>query len=171
VPEEIEPLTEQQVIKVLTNLAASNTIDGQPVYVSGGKVYRLAQAGSSLETMDHAVAKPYSWPFAHDVRPASQSLGARGCCDCHEEDSNFFFGEVAAATPTPLGAPAMARMYEIEELDPVLLAVLDEGVDLRTAFIIAGVILAVVLGVALVHYGFLGLEGLLRLMVAPGVKK
>jgi hypothetical protein len=170
-PEIVEPLTEQQVIKVLSNLAASKAMDGQPVYIAGGKLYRLAKSGVSLESMDHAAARPYSWAFAHDVRPASQSLGARGCGDCHEKDTNFFFGEVSAESPTRLATPASVRMYEMEQLNPGLLAALDPGADLRLAFIIGGLALAVILAAALIHYGFLGLEGLLRLMVATGSKK
>ncbi len=38
---------------------------------------------------------PYTWPLAHDVRPAAQSLGVRGCDDCHASDAPLFFGTVA----------------------------------------------------------------------------
>ncbi len=168
-PEEMQPLTEAQIVKVLTQLAASG--EGQPVFVSGGKLHRLVKSTGALESMDHPSAQPYSWPFAHDVRPASESLGARGCSDCHEENSNFFFGEVKAEAPTPVGPPVVAKMHDMVGLDPTFLNVLDEGVDMRLAFIIGSVLVAVLLGAALIHYGFVGLEGLLRLLVASGSKK
>jgi hypothetical protein len=171
IPEEIKPLTEQQVVKVLAALAAEPGSEGDPVYVSGGKLYRLGLGGKGLAVSDHPAAQPYSWPFAHDVRPAGQSLGARGCTDCHDEDSNFFFGQVAALSPTPVGAPASVRMYEMEHLDPKFLAALDEGVEWRLPFIAGGLITAVLLLAALIHYGYIGLEGFLRLLVAAGAKK
>ncbi len=40
------------------------------------------------------VADSYTWPLAHDVRPAAQALGVRGCEDCHGDEGAIFFGEV-----------------------------------------------------------------------------
>jgi hypothetical protein len=40
-----------------------------------------------------------AWPFAHDVRPARQALGAGGCTDCHSLGSDFFFVKVKATGP------------------------------------------------------------------------
>ena len=31
------------------------------------------------------------------MRPATQSLGVRGCDDCHSTDAPFYFGDVAVA--------------------------------------------------------------------------
>jgi hypothetical protein len=169
--EEVIPLTEQQVVKVLTQLAATLGPDAQPVYVSGGKLHKLAQGGTSLTSEDHETAKPYSWAFAHDVRPASQALGARGCSDCHDENSNFFFGKVEAAAPIAVGAASSVPMHSMTGLDPKLLTALDTEVDLRWPFIIGALAVAILLAVALLHYGFVGLEGFLRLLVAPGGKK
>jgi len=141
------------------------------VYVAGGKLYKLAPGGSALAAMDHPSAAPYSWAFAHDVRPASQSLGARGCTDCHIEDSNFFFGAVEAATPTPLGTPVSTPMYSMTQLDPKLLTALDVQADLRTPFVIAALVMAVILALALIHSGLHAVESVLRLFVPSGGKK
>jgi hypothetical protein len=98
-------------------------------------------------------------------------MGSRGCTDCHDEDSNFFFGKVEPAAPTPLGTPVSTPMYAMTQLDPKLLTALDAEVDLRTPLIVGAIVLIILLGVALLHYGFIGLESFLRLLVAPGGKK
>lgn len=65
----------------------------QAVFVSGGQVYRLGE-GDQLKTTSSqelsAGGAPYMWPIAHNVRPASQSLGIKSCTECHSEDSAFF---------------------------------------------------------------------------------
>ena len=69
-----------------------------PVYVAGGKLHRLVN-GEVVAT-EHASANSYSWPIAHDVRPASQSLGANGrCADCHNLEAPFLFGQVSVDSP------------------------------------------------------------------------
>ena len=47
----------------------------------------------------HEAGEPYLWPLAHNVRPARQSLGIRGCQDCHAEDSPIIFGKIAVDGP------------------------------------------------------------------------
>ena len=167
--DENPPLTEAQVVKVLTELAKTPG-DGAVVYVTGGKVYRLAENGNSLVASDNPVAQPYSWPLAHDVRPASESLGSGGCSDCHADEAPFFYGKVVADCPAPVGTPVTASMYQYEGLDPSLLEALDEVSTFRLAFIIGCIVMAVILVAALFHYGILGLEGLLRLLVAQNKK-
>jgi hypothetical protein len=98
-----KPLSDEQITKTLTSLstgdAATQPAAGQPVYVSGGIVYGLDK-GKIVKLADNRPeAHPYEWPFAHDVRPASQSLGIRGCTDCHSSQGAIYFGEV-----TPVGA-------------------------------------------------------------------
>jgi hypothetical protein len=91
------------------------------VYVAAGKCYKL-DAGGKLAASDHAAAKPYSWPLAHDVRPVTQSLGyggAEGCGHCHSTDSAFLFGKVPAEAPAKLGQPApMLDMCTFSQQDP-----------------------------------------------------
>jgi hypothetical protein len=100
-----KPLTDEQISKTLTALssgeAATQPTSGQPVYVSGGVVYGLDKGKLVKISDNRPEAQPYEWPFAHDVRPASQSLGIRGCTDCHASQGAIYFGEV-----TPVGAIA-----------------------------------------------------------------
>ena len=84
-----------QVLRLLDEQAATA---GAAVYMAGGKLHRRDSAGR-LVTEDHPQAQPYLWPLAHDVRPASQSLGVRGCQDCHAPGAPFFQGNVAVDSP------------------------------------------------------------------------
>jgi hypothetical protein len=101
-------------LKYLNSKAGKNQ---KIVFVSGENYFELA-GGSELNISDHPDIKPYTWAFAHDVRPASQSLGSKSCQDCHSWNSNFFFGKVAVETPfSPLNSDI--RMTSFEELGTV----------------------------------------------------
>jgi len=113
-PKKYDPPTPDQIAATLAKLAEDAEAP-EPVYISGGKLYRRGGDGK-LTGSDHAAAKPYAWPFAHGVRPAGQSLGAMdpsGCSDCHGTDSPIFFGEVLAEAPAPVGAAQVKKMYEL----------------------------------------------------------
>ena len=83
---------------ILALLQGESQAEGTPVYVAGGKLYRLDKAGN-ITSEDHPLAQPYLWPIAHDVRPASLALGAKGCQDCHSTGAPIFFGQVAVDSP------------------------------------------------------------------------
>jgi hypothetical protein len=91
-------LADSHLVKVLDSLAISGLVSGIPAYISGGKIYFLDK-NKNLYQEDHEAAAPYMWPIAHDVRPAEQSLGVRGCNDCHSTNSPFYFGKVSIQTP------------------------------------------------------------------------
>jgi hypothetical protein len=90
-------LTEEQVGLVLGALAKTSP-GTEFAYVSGGRVFRLDKSGQ-LVSSGHDAAAPVTWPLAHDVRPAQQSLGWNGCTDCHSVGSNFFFTKTNASGP------------------------------------------------------------------------
>jgi len=92
-----ETLTEEQVRMVLKKLNSQQP-ERQVVYVASGLVFSLDKNGR-LTTFEHPVARPVSWPLAHNVRPAQQALGKNGCTDCHSPGSNVFFGQVRAVSP------------------------------------------------------------------------
>jgi hypothetical protein len=91
-------LREGDILAVLRQLQQLDSTRGTPLYVSAGKIFVITPEGS-LATREHSAAQPYAWPIAHDVRPKAQSLGIRGCSDCHAAGSPFFFGSVAIASP------------------------------------------------------------------------
>ena len=92
-----QTLTEEQVALVLGALQKSAE-DTDFVYVSGGRMFRLGQDGK-LKAEESAAAEPVTWPLAHDVRPAQQSLGWNGCTDCHSGGSDFFFTTLKGTGP------------------------------------------------------------------------
>ena len=95
-PYNTKPLTDKQIQDVLTALSADKT-EGDAVFVAAGKLYRLN--GDKLASEEHDAAKPYAWALGHDVRPAKQALGARGCADCHADKAPIYSGVVAARGP------------------------------------------------------------------------
>jgi hypothetical protein len=111
----------EQVLRLLDEDAAA----GPAVYIAGGKLHRLDGAGK-VRTEDSAQAQPYLWPLAHDVRPASQALGAKGCEDCHSTDAAIFFGNVTVDSPLAADRAARWKMIrfekDVEEDDQLRLA-------------------------------------------------
>ncbi len=88
--------TQEKLISVLHALDDFDST-ATPVYVSGGFVYSVQD--SIISRAAHQAARPYSWAFAHDVRPAEQALGAgRKCADCHSIGSALVAGKLTAPT-------------------------------------------------------------------------
>ena len=108
------PGGEQWVEQALRLLDQDAAAEGPAVYIAGGKLHRLDGAGKVLAE-DNALAQPYLWPLAHDVRPASQALGAKGCQDCHSEDAAIFFGNVAVDSPLAADRAAQWKMIRFEK--------------------------------------------------------
>lgn len=108
------PLTDEEISAFL---AALGNAGGAALYIRDGRIYSLADG--KLNSAPSAAHSAYRWPLAHDVRPAAQALGARGCTDCHAGDAPIYFGSTssAAGPPTPPGAQVM---YELHESDPAL---------------------------------------------------
>lgn len=157
------PLTAEQVKQTLAVLA-KDTAAGEPVYITGGRLYRLG-SGGQLQVSDNAAADPYHWPLAHEVRPARQALGvggAVGCEHCHAPDSPFFFGEVKAPALADLPGAKVTPMYEFQELDGTVVWAFAQSFMFRpylkvTAFVTGGIVAAVA-----VLYGFYALGAILK---------
>ncbi|MBA7645291.1 hypothetical protein ES703_53046 [subsurface metagenome] len=107
---------EEHIVKALMEL--QKVVKGQPVYICGGKLYRLdIRRRAKLVSTEHYAAQPYLWPIAHDVRPAAQSLGVRYCTDCHATDAPFFFGDVTVDSPI-VAAREAKKMIEFQGISP-----------------------------------------------------
>ena len=111
-------LEDSNIVQVLDSIKVSGLVSGDPVYISGGQIYALS-TDSTLMKKDHEKAKPYIWPIAHDVRPALQSLGVRGCDDCHTTDSNFYFGKVSVKTPLQMVRVEKESMTDYLDQNPI----------------------------------------------------
>lgn len=110
------PFAPDVIASTLANIQSSNTAEGELVYISGGLLYRLDSNGELL-SQQHPAAEPYRWAFAHNIRPAAQSLGVRGCADCHSTDSNFFCSNVKVDTPVIHDSTPQISMIEFLNLD------------------------------------------------------
>jgi len=137
-------LTDEQISKALAGLAASKVGEGKPVYVAGGMVFELDEAGK-LASREHEAAKPYLWAVAHNVRGTAQSLGALGCEDCHSGEAAFAFGQVAVDSPVESQKGAAVVMAEFQKADVCSLTWLAWSFCLRPC-----VLAAVLLGSAIV---------------------
>ena len=119
-------LSEEQIGKVLKLIddeyksgPEEDKVAPEAVYVASGRLFSLNDVGAVIST-PHKSAEPYKWPIAHDVRPASQSLGSNGnCADCHSKDAPFIFGKVEVDTPINPGEKKTISMTELGGLDPL----------------------------------------------------
>jgi hypothetical protein len=156
------PLTDEEIVVMFMQFTAARKGGaGEVVYVRDGCILRVdpedAQRLAVVDNANAEAARPYLWPIAHDVRPASQSLGIRGCTDCHSTNAPIYFGGLAAVDePDATGRP-FERMHELrDERMPVVRnwAMLFAG---RGAFKILGVICTAILAVVLTRHGLAGL--------------
>lgn len=135
----------------------------EPVFVSAGKVYRLS-GEDAVETFEHKAAEPYMWKFAHDVRPARQSLGVKGCYDCHTLGAPLFNSTVTAVGQTPDDEPVSHAMHELAGYDKLKLDAWAVSFLGRTAFKYFGYASMAVAGLVLLAYVLRGITTLLALI-------
>ena len=153
-PYNTRTLTDGQIRPVLEALSADKS-KGEAVFVAAGKLYRLE--GGQLKSAEHEAARPYVWALAHDVRPASQSLGARGCSDCHASDSPLYFGTVLARGPVEAGNGVSKAAWELRGDNKTVASTFASSFVFRPVLkCVAFASAIIVLGV-LLSYGLLGL--------------
>ena len=97
------------------------------------------------------------WPLAHDVRPAAQSLGARGCADCHATDAPFLYGATRRAD-----VEQAQEMHALAQLDPTLLSAWNQAIRGRAAFKLASLIVLLLLSAVLLRFTLRGLDAACR---------
>jgi hypothetical protein len=131
------------------------------VYVCGGKAYSLN--GEAVEQFSHPAAEPYMWKLAHDVRPARQSTGAKGCYECHTLGAPLFEGEVTALGPAPDTEPVKRAMYELAGYDKTKLDAWALSFQGRSAFKWMGFIAAGTVGLVLLSFLLVGVNGMFGL--------
>ncbi|MHC4659742.1 MAG: multiheme c-type cytochrome [Planctomycetota bacterium] len=157
-------LTDEDIAKVLELFSSKKTTEGEPVYVCGGKLYRLDDKGK-LIAAEHNAAKPCLWPIAHDVRPAAQSLGVRRCEDCHSTNEAFFFGEVEVDTPIASEQGSVKKMVEFQGLRPVYTKLFAMSFVFRPLLKVVALGSCAVLGAVLLLYGLKALACIARVLV------
>lgn len=135
----------------------------EPVFVSAGKVYRLT-GEDTVESFEHQAAKPYMWKFAHDVRPARQSLGVKGCYDCHTLGAPLFESTVTAVGQAPDDEPVSHTMHELAGYDKLKIDAWAVSFLGRKAFKYFGYAAMAVVGLVLLAYTLRGITALLALI-------
>jgi hypothetical protein len=156
-------LSEERITEDLVFASGSQAIEGQAVYVSGGKLYRLDGSGQ-LVAENHPAAGPYLWPIAHDVRPAAQSLGSRACEDCHATDSVFFFADVEIDSPVASEQGSTKKMVEFQGLDPVYTKAFAFSFVFRPWLKVVALGSCAILGAVFLLYGLKALACLARVL-------
>jgi len=142
--------TPSEIATVLKALKRSSVV---PVYLHGGMAYSLDEAGK-LRSAPSPLAEPIDRPLFHNVRPAPQALGARGCLECHEDGSPFFNSiapvKAVGQGGLPEGQPLYARMGR----SPLM----QELAAIREAYIkpLGPVVVAAVALLILLHYVVFG---------------
>jgi hypothetical protein len=152
----------EKLAKALGNLQEAIEEEGaKAVYISAGKAYRLK--GEAVEEFAHQAAEPYMWKLGHDVRPARWSTGAKGCYECHALGAPIFEGEVTALGPAPDTAPVKRAMYELAEYDKTKLDAWALSFQGRSAFKWMGFIATGTVGLVLVSFLLMGVNGVFGL--------
>jgi len=141
-----------------------------PVYLRDGhqyartaegelEAYPYPSAGSNV--VDPSIGA-YRWSIAHNVRPAAQSLGTRGCTDCHADDAPIYFGRIADADDAGADQRPIQYMYELRGDDPTFARAWDLGFVFRPAFKWFGFLCAGVVALILLHYALAGIGAIAR---------
>jgi hypothetical protein len=156
-PYDTKPMSDGQIQQVLASFP-DDPAKGQAVFIAAGKLYRLDHA--KLVAEENNAAKPYAWALAHDVRPATQALGAKGCADCHSSDSPMYFATVAARGPVEPTNALFKGMWEMRGDNKTMASFFAYTFTFRLmlkciVFACAFIVLAV-----LAHYGLRGIGAL-----------
>lgn len=156
---EVGPLSREDIAAMLGQLREQQRSDQIIVYLRGLQFFQLGSDGKlNVGTLPALV----TWPLSHEVRPASQSLGARGCADCHSSNSPLVMADTYTRAVTDVVTPW--HMHAENQLDPELAKLWAPMFAGREAFKWLG---WVCLGLASI-----GLFGLIvgGLMIGPGIE-
>ena len=126
------------------------------VYVTGGKAHQIV-SDSTISAFNNVAAEPYTWPLAHDVRGSGQSLGARGCDDCHTTNAPMFFSEVRVDSLMASPAAENAEMGDFSGLSPAYAKVFALTFIFRPWLKVIAFAAVFVLVIVLVVRGFSGM--------------
>ncbi len=153
--------TTELLTQALDSLSSLDSTGAIPVFISGGKLYRLTKDGK-LKSQQHKAAEPYSWAIAHDVRPAAQSLGANGCSDCHALNSPIHFGKVGIQTPLDFVDKSTVSMSKFNKLGRVFPGLFAFTFFFRPWLKVLMFLSCLVIMVVLLIYVFKGVDRILK---------
>lgn len=155
-------MSDEMVSGVLAAITADG-VDGQAVYISGGKLRKIDSG--KLVASDHAAAKAYTWPIAHNVRGAKQALGVRKCKDCHTTNAAFTFGKIAVDSPMDSDAELTIEMSQLQEVDAFHMRLFAMTFVFRPMMKIVGIAASVLISLVLLVYLLKGLDCIIKTFV------
>jgi len=144
-------VSEQMITRILQIIAKEASLVAEPVYIAGGRMYRLAEDGT-LVWQQHPAAGPVMWVAAHDVRPARTALGSNGCADCHSNDSPFFFGKVPIDGPVAYPEGRFLTMAQLQDIDINRIKVLNRSFVFRSTLKAAILIGSLICGMLVIAF-------------------
>jgi hypothetical protein len=156
-------IKEAQIVEVLKALAGS-VKDAKPIYVTAGILYRLNEGGTLASYRDHPAAAAYTWPIAHNVRPAGQSLGVGKCTVCHSTASPFFFGKVVVDSPIASLSSLTKVQYEFQQAPHGRTWAFAMSFIFRPWFKVVAIGSAGLIGIVLLLYGLRALGAVARVL-------
>ncbi|MFH0989997.1 MAG: hypothetical protein V1799_08280 [bacterium] len=160
-------LRNEDINAILGSLREMDSTAGVPVYISGGTLFRVGTSGA-LETQDDGAAKPYLWPIAHDVRPKAQSLGIRGCGDCHATDAPFHFGSVSVSSPYVTMRDSVTSMTDYQNKSSFSAWLFSISFLFRPGLKLLIIISFVLLASVVLIYAMRGLAQIIRTLAEEG---
>jgi hypothetical protein len=104
----------------------------------------------------------YQWSIAHNVRPVSQSLGVRGCTDCHSNEAPIHFGRLGEAGDEHADARPIRFMHELRGDDATFAKAWNFGFVFRPVFKWFGFACAGVIALVALHYLLNGVGSIAR---------
>lgn len=155
---EFEPLAEfsdAELITAIQKLAPAAKNGGEVVRVANGQIYRVT-SDQKIVASSHALAAPVAWPLGHDVRPARQALGIRGCTDCHANNAPIFAGAVASSAKNTHSP--QKTMSELRCDDVRFAATFNQAIAGREVFKLAGLAGLAVISLAALQRLFAALD-------------
>lgn len=124
---------------------------------------RIAPQRAMVAPADGDGHRLHRWSYAHDVRPAAQSLGVNGCGDCHADDSPIVFGGYLggdadfARLLSPTTGDDVQDMTALRGDNRTLANLWPLGFALRPAFKIYGFVCAAIIAVLLMRAAWDGM--------------
>jgi formate dehydrogenase gamma subunit len=82
----------------------------QPVYVKGDRLWEIGPDGKLTAHADPACERT-AFSISHNVAPAKEALGSKGCTDCHSREGRFFARTYVVDPVNEEGKEARAPVY------------------------------------------------------------
>ena len=116
--------------------------------------------GNEILSEEYESAAPFTWPIAHNVRPARQSLGINGCDDCHSLGSNFYFGDVSVVTSREVETSESLSMINFQGLNSFYESVFSMSFYFRPVLKIVLILSALIISLVVLSYVLNGIKSL-----------